>query len=60
MSNWGRELAGTAFVALAIGQATTAVSQTNSAERCTALSQLTGAALGEPSAHIVTSKLNAR
>jgi hypothetical protein len=63
-----RELAGTALIALAISHATTAVAWTDSpalgvtdaAQHCAGLSQLTGAALGEPSAHIVTSALKAR
>jgi hypothetical protein len=60
MFNSGRELAGTALIALAIGHATMAVGGTDATQRCAGLSLLTASALGEPSAHIVSSKLNAR
>jgi Tannase and feruloyl esterase len=57
LGNSARELAGTALIAIAIAYATTGVA--DESQRCTALSELTGSALGEPSAHIVISKLNA-
>jgi feruloyl esterase len=68
ISNAARDLAGVAVIAFAMGHAAMAVSQprstapglTDSAQRCASLRQLSSAALGEPTARIVTATLNPR